>query len=236
MNPLESALQLSKACELNLIDLNYLAMALIHPSYAQEQQSATNNQRLEFLGDAILDFVVADYLYRHYKDKAEGDLTRIRARVVCEQALAEVAHEIDLGRYILLGRGEESSGGRQRRSILGDTVEAVIGALYLDQGMEAAAHFVIRYLETKIIGSAEGDYQDYKSRLQELAQSYSRDNVHYEVLEENGPPHARSFEVGVFFRRQLLATGSGNSKKEAEQIAAGRVLADEAACAQLTGK
>lgn len=205
-------------------DEKLLGMALIHPSYAQEQNTHHNNQRLEFLGDAILDFIVAEYLYLNYPDKAEGDLTQIRARVVCEKALAEVARQINLGQYILLGRGEEMSGGRQRKSILADTIEAIIGAIYLDQGIEAARSFILKHLEATIKATVEGDYQDYKSRLQEIVQARSRDNVYYQITDETGPAHAKVFVAGVFYNNELLASGQGKSKKEAEQNAAEKVL------------
>lgn len=212
--------------ELSFDDEDLLALALIHPSYSQEHSTNRNNQRLEFLGDAVLDFIVAEYLYRHYEDKAEGDLTQIRARVVCEKALADVAERIQIGNYLMLGRGEEMSGGRKRKSILADSVEAVIGAIYLDQGLDAARKFILRHLEDTIQETARGDYQDFKSKLQEIVQARSRENVHYEILEESGPAHARNFVAGVFLRKQLLAKGGGKSKKEAEQSAAEKVLAD----------
>lgn len=202
-----------------LIDL-----ALTHPSYSQERSSTYNNQRLEFLGDAVLDFVVAEYLYNNYAHKAEGELTKIRARVVCENALNDVAVKLNLGEYIRLGRGEEMSGGRQRKSILADTVEAVIGAIYLDQGIESARNFILKYLEPTIRETARGDYQDYKSRLQEMVQARSRRNVTYAIIEENGPAHDKDFVAGVFYNNHLLASGKGKSKKEAEQRAAQSAL------------
>lgn len=204
----------------------YISMALIHPSYAQENKTRHSNQRLEFLGDAVLNFVTADYLYNHYPDKAEGDLTKIRARVVCENALVEVAVRIDLGSYLLLGRGEEKSGGRQRKSILADAVEAIIGAIYLDQGIQSARDFILRHLEETIHQTAEGEFRDFKSRLQEIVQARCSSNVYYETLEESGPLHAKIFEVGVYHENHLLARGSGRSKKEAEQHAAEKVLQD----------
>lgn len=210
--------------DLSFQDEGLIAMALIHPSYAQERNTLQNNQRLEFLGDAVLDFIVGEYLYRNYPEKAEGDLTQIRARVVCEKALVEIARKIDLGQYIMLGRGEEMSGGRQRKSILADTVEAVIGAIYLDQGIEQARSFILKHLEETIRTTAGGDYQDYKSRLQEIVQARSRENVHYQITEETGPAHAKMFVAGVFFNDELLASGQGKSKKEAEQNAAEKVL------------
>ncbi|MEA4925582.1 MAG: ribonuclease III [Syntrophomonadaceae bacterium] len=201
-----------------------MSTALIHPSYAQERSVLSNNQRLEFLGDAVLDFVVAEYLYQNFRDKAEGDLTQIRARVVCEKALVEMANRINIGRYLMLGRGEDMSGGRNRKSILADTVEAVIGAIYLDQGLDCTRDFILKYLEPLIVETASGDYQDYKSRLQEFVQARSKDNVYYKILNETGPAHAKSFVAGVFLKEELLATGQGRSKKEAEQNAAGKAL------------
>ncbi len=203
-----------------------MSMALIHPSYAQERSALSNNQRLEFLGDAVLDFVVAEFLYRRFTDKAEGDLTQIRARVVCEKALVEMANRIDIGKYLLLGRGEDMSGGRKRKSILADTVEAVIGAIYLDQGLQCAQDFVLKHLQPVIVQTALGNYQDYKSRLQEIVQARSKENVSYEIISENGPAHAKTFEAGVFFKGELLARGQGKSKKEAEQDAAEKALAN----------
>lgn len=203
-----------------------LSMALTHPSYAQEKNSMVNNQRLEFLGDGVLNLVVAEYLYKHYQSKAEGELTKIRARVVCEKALLGVADSINMGEYLLLGRGEEMSGGRKRKSILADAVESIIGAIYLDQGIDAARAFVLNHLEKEIIEAAQGDFYDYKSRLQEMVQGKTKENVSYAIIEESGPAHARFFKAGVYFQDRLLAVGEGNSKKEAEQKAAERVLQD----------
>lgn len=203
-----------------------LSMALTHPSYAQEKNSMVNNQRLEFLGDGVLNLVVAEYLYKHYQSKAEGELTKIRARVVCEKALLGVADSINMGEYLLLGRGEEMSGGRKRKSILADAVESIIGAIYLDQGIDAARTFILKHLEKEIIEAAQGDFYDYKSRLQEMVQGKTKENVCYAIIEESGPAHARFFKAGVYFQDRLLAVGEGNSKKEAEQKAAERVLQD----------
>lgn len=207
-------------------DESLFSTALIHPSYAQENKAGHNNQRLEFLGDAVLNFVTAEYLYNHYPEKAEGDLTRIRARVVCESALVEIAGQINLGAYILLGRGEEKSGGRQRKSILADTMEAVIGAVYLDQGIQSARDFILKHLEETIQQTADGEFRDFKSRLQEIVQARCSNNVYYDTIEESGPLHAKVFKVGVYYDNRLLASGSGRSKKEAEQCAAEKVLQD----------
>jgi ribonuclease III len=210
--------------QISFHDEELMSTALIHPSYAQERSVLSNNQRLEFLGDAVLDFVVAEYLYQSYRDKAEGDLTQIRARVVCEKALVEMANRINIGKYLMLGRGEDMSGGRNRKSILADTVEAVIGAIYLDQGLDCARDFILKHLQSVIIETASGDYQDYKSRLQEIVQARCKDNVHYQIVSETGPAHAKNFIAGVYLKEELLATGQGKSKKEAEQNAAGKAL------------
>jgi ribonuclease-3 len=214
-------------------DEKFFSMALIHPSYAQENKTRYSNQRLEFLGDAVLNFVTADYLYINYPEKAEGDLTKIRARVVCENALVDIAVRINLGSYLLLGRGEEKSGGRQRKSILADAVEAIIGAIYLDQGIMPARDFILKHLEDTIHQTAEGEFRDFKSRLQEIVQARGNNNVYYETIEESGPLHAKIFEVGVYYENYLLARGSGRSKKEAEQCAAEKVLQDATLLNQL---
>lgn len=212
---------------LNFRDPRLIDMALTHPSFSQEKNYAVNNQRLEFLGDAVLNMIVAEYLYNHFGEKPEGELTKIRARVVCEKALLNVATAMRLGDYLLLGRGEEMSGGRKRRSILADAVEAVIGAVYLDQGYEAATSFVLSHLQEYVDETAQGDYQDYKSRLQELVQGKNKQNVTYQIIKECGPAHAKVFEAGVYYRDQLLAAGQGRSKKEAEQNAAEKVLKNQ---------
>lgn len=222
-----SAQKFSRDNELVFNDEKLLNMALTHPSYAQEKNNMSNNQRLEFLGDAVLNFVVAEYLYNKYENKAEGELTKIRAKVVCEKALMRVARKIDLGQYLLLGRGEEMSGGRKRKSILADAVESVIAAIYLDQGYESARAFILKHLQEFISEIASGDYYDYKSKLQELVQAKNKDNVSYAIIEESGPAHAKNFVAGVFFQENILATGEGKSKKEAEQNAAEKIIQDE---------
>ncbi|MGE5454381.1 MAG: ribonuclease III [Methylocystaceae bacterium] len=209
-----------KATQVDLTNRDLLVKALTHPSYSQEHEGVVNNQRLEFLGDSVLNLVVAEYLFNAFPQRAEGDLTKMRARVVCEKALAQMAGELRLGEYLLLGKGEEMSGGRQRHSILADGMEAVIGAVYLDKGLEFTREFILRYLADDIAGIATGNFYDYKSKLQEVVQSHCRENVSYNILEENGPAHDKTFVAGVLFHGQLLATGSGKSKKEAEQNAA----------------
>ena len=203
-----------------------IVMALTHPSYCQESNYPGNNQRLEFLGDAVLNLAVAEFLYRNYGDKPEGELTKIRAKVVSEKSLFALANKLNLGKYILLGKGEEMSGGRTRKSILADAVEAIIGAIYLDQGFNSTATFIYTHLESFINLVVQGDYQDYKSKLQEIVQGKNRENVSYTIIEESGPPHCKMFIVGLVYDGKILATGKGTSKKEAEQNAAGKVLRD----------
>ena len=184
-----------------------------------------NNQRLEFLGDAILDFVVGDYLYHRYPAFKEGVLTQVRAGLVCENSLYEIANRMEMGSYILLGRGEELSGGRSRRSTLADAVEALIGAIYLDDGIEQAKAFILRELADRLEGLSEDSYADYKSRLQEWVQSRGRENVEYRLLETKGPAHDRWFVSGVYYMERLLAQGEGKTKKASEQKAAAVALA-----------
>ncbi len=221
---MKHARDFSKNLGLHFNEPALLETALVHPSYCQERDQVEHNQRLEFLGDAVLDFLVAEYLYNSFPTHAEGELTRIRASLVCERGLYELAQRIELGRYLILGRGEEKSGGRQRKSILADAVEAILGAIYLDQGLDAARDFIIKHYADKIEEAALGDCQDYKSRLQETVQAHYRDNVKYRVLSEDGPPHNKNFEIGVFFQEHMLGSGWGRSKKEGEQKAAQQAI------------
>ncbi|MEW6182757.1 MAG: ribonuclease III [Bacillota bacterium] len=203
----------------------YLRQALTHGSYAYEHPVMPNNQRLEFLGDAVLQLAVSDYLYRRFPEKSEGELTKLRAAVVCEPSLARLAQDLGIGEALLIGRGEAQSGGRQRPSILADAFEAVLGALYLDQGLDKAAKFLLVRLEPVINDVLEGRQEsDYKTELQELLQQHSRENVSYVILKEEGPDHAKFFTAGVFWRGTCLGQGEGRSKKEAEQRAAREAL------------
>ena len=220
----ERAKAFAQANQITFNNLNLLVTALTHPSYAQEQGMTENNQRLEFLGDAVLNLVVANYLYIAYPNQSEGVLTKIRAKVVCERYLAKFARALNLGDYLILGRGEENSGGRNRNSILADALEAVIGALFLDQGLEYTESFVLGNMQKDIDAVADGDFYDFKSRLQELVQSMGRENVTYNIIKETGPAHDRTFVAGVSFKSRLLATGTGKTKKEAEQRAAEQAL------------
>ena len=208
-------------------DLRLLRAALYHSSYANEHraQSVSSNERLEFLGDAVLGFVSADYLYGKHPDLPEGELTRIRAALVCEDSLHEVAQRLHLGDFLMLGKGEESGGGRHRPSILADAVEAVLAAVYLDGGIDEARALVHRILlEKEPEQVVESRRRDCKTELQELVQRKPNQELRYELVSESGPDHAKMFTVAVMLNGQVVGLGSGHSKKEAEQSAARTAL------------
>lgn len=199
-----------------------LEEALSHSSYANEHRSARlrSNERLEFLGDSVLGFVTAEFLFLQHPDLPEGDLTRIRAALVCEQSLFEVAQKLDLGSYLKLGRGEESGGGRTRTSILADATEAVFAAVYLDGGIAAASALIHRcLLEAEREEVVEERRRDYKTALQELVQRQADQVLAYRMVGEAGPDHAKTFQAEVLLNGKILGGGSGHSKKEAEQAA-----------------
>ena len=202
-------------------NITLLQNALAHSSYANERwhNSLMSNERLEFLGDSILGMLVADYLYRTFPDRPEGELTRMRADMVCERALAKIAAQIGLGGHLLLGKGEEQGGGRGRDSILADAVESVIAACYLDGGMEAAKGFIDRFVLTRVpvAGLANADY---KTALQELVQQKRNQSLVYSLVGESGPDHDKVFQVELTLNGSLIGRGSGGSKKRAEQEAA----------------
>lgn len=196
-----------------------LITALTHSSYANEAKAPTKyNERLEFLGDSVLSLVVANYLFRH-STRPEGELSRMRASLVSEEALFQFAKEIDLGAYLRLGRGEELGGGRERPSVVSDAFEAVIAALYLDGGMEAARSFILPF-----ITEGKTAEEDYKTKLQEVIQQNPEDKLRYAVTGESGPAHDKRFEVTVLLNGSAMAAGTGRSKKAAEQQAAKAAL------------
>ncbi len=199
-----------------------LNMALTHPTYVFENKDVPHhhNQRLEFLGDAVLGMVVAEHLYSIYPKHLEGYLTKLRANLVCETALAGNAKRHGLGKFLLLGKGEEMSGGRERVSILADAYEALIGAIYLDSGLEKVRELVLNDINVLMAGKDLWSHRDYKTLLQELVQKHSEVNVTYDILSATGPDHDKRFVAGVYLKGQFLAEGQGKSKKEAEQEAA----------------
>ena len=200
-------------------DRTLLETALTHTSFANESRTPVqHNERLEFLGDSVLSVVAADYLFRH-STRPEGELTRMRASLVSEDALFQFASEIELGEYLRLGHGEELGGGRTRPSVVSDAFEAVIAALYLDGGLEAARRFILPFLS-----EGKTAEEDYKTRLQEVVQQDPGAKLTYVVEDETGPDHAKQFTVGVFCNGRRLAGGVGRSKKAAEQHAAQQAL------------
>ena len=209
-------------------DRTLLANALLHRSHIHVtgQERGSSNERLEFLGDAVLGLVVNEHLYRHFSDCSEGDLTKMKSLLVCGACLSDVAAEQDLGVHIRMSRSEAATGGRERSSILADTTEAVIGAVYLDGGLEAARGVIQRILldgaENVLADRSE---RNYKSRLQELIQAEHKSPPRYRVVAVEGPDHDRVFRVAVSFDGQVLGTGEGRNKKAAEQKAAAAALA-----------
>ncbi len=206
-------------------NITLLQNALAHSSYANERwhDSLKSNERLEFLGDSILGMVVAEYLYRNFPDRPEGELTRMRADMVCETALARIAGQIGLGQHLLLGHGEEQGGGRSRNSILADAVESVIAASFLDGGMDAARSFINRFvLEDVPVRKLRN--VDYKTTLQELVQQKKNQTLSYELVGEEGPDHNKTFRVAVLLNGKIVGKGEGSSKKRAEQDAAGAAI------------
>lgn len=206
-------------------NISLLQNALAHSSYANERwhNSLMSNERLEFLGDSVLGMLVADYLYRNFPDRPEGELTRMRADMVCEQTLAVVANRLGLGKHLLLGKGEEQGGGRSRNSILADAVESVIAACYLDGGMEAAVNFVEKFILVNV-PTQKMHNVDYKTALQELVQRKKNQVLSYRLAGESGPDHDKKFEVELSLNGTVVGVGSGSSKKRAEQDAARMAL------------
>ena len=201
--------------------------ALNHSSYANEHRGRRirSNERLEFLGDAVLGFVTAEFLFLQHPDLPEGELTRIRAALVCEQSLYEVARKLDLGRYLKLGRGEEAGGGRERTSILADATEAVFAAVYLDGGIQAASALIHRcLLDAEREEDVEERRRDFKTELQELVQRKADQVLSYRMAGEQGPDHDKTFLAEVLLNGAVIGSGGGHSKKEAEQSAARAAL------------
>ena len=199
--------------------------ALSHSSYANEKKKLRrSNERLEFLGDSVLSVVVSQHLFEHYTELPEGELTKIRAALVCEKSLHRFALRIGLGDFLLLGKGEEHTGGRERPSILADAFEAVIAAIYLDGGLEAARTHILHFIPERIPESSSVLFGDYKTALQEIIQKNPEEKVEYVLISESGPDHNKSFVVEVCLNSNVIGKGQGKSKKEAEQMAAKEAL------------
>ncbi len=205
-------------------DKNLLKQALTHSSFTNEQKinKTEDYERLEFLGDAVLEMVSSNFLFHAYPKLSEGELTKLRASMVCEPALAFCARDLELGKFIRLGKGEELSGGRERESITSDVMEAVIGAIFLDGGIEYAKTFILSFILSDLENKQL--FYDSKSNLQELMQGTLKKEFHYELLEESGPEHSKSFVVEVIMEGKSLGRGLGRTKKAAEQQAAYEAL------------
>lgn len=206
-------------------DKKLMKEALTHSSYVNEgRKNIRNNQRLEFLGDSVLSIVVSQYLFEHYTHLPEGELTKLRASLVCEKSLHGFARQIDLGSYLMLGKGEEMTGGRERVSILADAFEAVIASIYLDTGLESARKFVLRFMPDHLDVKKVTHISDYKTALQEIIQKNREEKIEYVTVEEKGPDHNKCFTVEVHLNSNVIGTGEGKSKKQAEQFAAKEAL------------
>ncbi|MFC4557084.1 ribonuclease III [Virgibacillus kekensis] len=213
---------LQKQLDITFNDHDLMRQAFIHSSYVNEHRGETfsDNERLEFLGDAVLELGVSQYLFRTKERMAEGELTKLRASIVCEPSLVNFARELNFGEHILLGKGEEQTGGRDRPALLADVFEAFLGALYLDQGYDVAIQFLEKYVFPKIKTGAFSHAMDYKSQLQELVQQHRNQSIEYVIVEEKGPSHNKEFVAQVLIKGEVAGVGVGRTKKEAEQRAA----------------
>ncbi len=208
-------------------NVDLLRNALTHSSFINEGKSSQtgNNERLEFLGDAVLDAVISEYLYKRLDNVEEGELTKLRAVIVCERSLAVCGGRISIGSFLRLGKGEENSGGRKRSSIIADALEAVIGAIYLDGGWNAVQSFVICIFSELIEDAVSGKlHMDYKTEVQERLQAQGETDISYVIEREEGPDHDKTFYANLVFQGTVIGSGSGRSKKEAEQQAAKQAL------------
>lgn len=214
--------QLEKKIGISFVDDKLLRQAFTHSSYVNEHRDEIflDNERLEFLGDAVLELGVSQYLYQKNKNMSEGEMTKLRATIVCEASLVHFARELELGDHILLGKGEERTGGRNRSALLADVFEAFLGALFLDQGYDHVISFFERHIFPKITTGAFSHGMDYKSQLQELVQQDKNVAIEYKIIEEKGPSHNKEFIAQVQIKDDVYKVGIGRTKKEAEQRAA----------------
>lgn len=217
-------IELQKSLNYKFKNEALLSQALTHSSYANESKDPnSSNERLEFLGDSVLSIIVSDYIYKNYSIP-EGELTKLRASLVCEKALFDFAKQINLGEFIKLGKGEQASGGASRPSILSDAFEAVLAAMYLDGGIEPVRELVLRFVKDDLTHTEKISFKDYKTQLQEVIQKNPEERVEYVLIDEFGPDHDKRFTVNVMLNSNVIGTGTGKSKKNAEQEAAKRAL------------
>lgn len=225
MDEQTSMKQLQKKIGYKFKNENLLYEALSHSSFANEnKKSRKSNERLEFLGDSVLSIVVSDYIFKHFTHIPEGELTKLRASLVCESSLYEFSKKIDLGEHIFLGKGEEMTGGRERPSIISDAFEAVIAAIYLDGGMESVSPYILSFIPEDITPKGAASFHDYKTSLQEIIQKNPEEKIVYHLKSESGPDHDKHFTVQVLLNNNVIGEGVGRSKKTAEQAAAKEAL------------
>lgn len=206
-------------------NIDLLKNALTHSSYANEVRNGfSSNERLEFLGDSVLSVIVSDYIYRDYSNLPEGELTKLRASLVCEKSLCSFSRELELGKFLNLGKGEDHNGGRERDSILADAFESVLAAIYLDGGMESARNLVMNFVLREVKNKNDEVFKDYKTTLQEIIQRNPEESVSYILTDEIGPDHNKVFTVEVRLNSNVIGTGKGKNKKQAEQMAAKQAL------------
>lgn len=218
--------QIEKKLGVTFNNPELLKQAFTHSSYVNEHRkdNYTDNERLEFLGDAVLELGVSQYLFRSMTDKPEGEMTKLRATIVCEASLERYARKLNIGKYLRLGRGEEQTGGRERSANLADAFEALLGALYLDQGYSATLQFLETHVFPDISTGAFSHVMDYKSQLQEVVQKHKNHSIYYHIADELGPSHHKQFIAEVNINGEVKGKGKGRTKKEAEQFAAKEAL------------
>ena len=223
-----------KSSDMSLLEKNlgykfknaaYLSTALTHSSYANESKAKiSNNERLEFLGDAVLSIVVSDYIFAHCPNFPEGDLTKLRAALVCEKSLCKFSKSLNVGDFLKLSHGEQNSDGAKRTSILADAFEAIIAAIYLDGGLESAREFILPFIIPEVKNPQLNTFKDYKTQLQEIIQQNQGEIIRYNLVDETGPDHNKRFWVEVCLNNNVIGKGDGKSKREAEQCAAKEAL------------
>jgi len=218
--------RLEEVLAISFQNKSIIRQAFTHSSYVNEHQKKhlSDNERLEFLGDAVLELAVSDFLYNKFPEMTEGELTKLRASIVCEESLFHFAEILELNQYILLGKGEERTGGRNRQALLADVFEALLGALYLDQGMAVCQDFLEKYIFPNITTDAFSYAMDYKTKLQEEIQKEKGNTLEYHIIDEKGPAHRKEFVAEVIVNGKVRTKGIGNSKKDAEQLAAKKML------------
>jgi ribonuclease-3 len=222
-NRINELKDLAQKINITFSDLNTFDIALTHRSYINESESeqSVHNERLEFLGDAVLELISSEYLFKEYPNRPEGELTSFRSAAVRTESLAEIARELGFGDFLRMSKGEAQTGGRNKDYLLANCFEAVIGSIYIDQGMEKAKDFIFRYLIVKIPAIVENRLDiDNKSKFQEIAQAILKQTPHYKVLKEDGPDHEKQFTVGIFVNEEPFGEGTGASKQKAEENAA----------------